>query len=120
MAGQEPGAETTALEEALDHVLHRYGLPLDGYQTGGDRGDLASDLASAVRRLPTSSIRPRLSDVEHQTFPRWKYAEEEAKRLIDAGRLVTLSILPDVEHEEDGEVYVYDEFVVEDLGERHG
>jgi hypothetical protein len=39
----------TSLEVALDGVLSRYGLPSYGYPHGGDRGDLASDLATAVR-----------------------------------------------------------------------
>lgn len=53
-----------------------------------------------------------------EIFSRWKYAEEQAKRLIDAGRLIRLTMLPDVAHEEDGEEYVYDEFILEDLGPR--
>lgn len=39
----------TSLEVALDGVLTRYGLPSYGYPHGGDRGDLASDLATVVR-----------------------------------------------------------------------
>lgn len=53
-----------------------------------------------------------------KTFGRWKYAEEYAKGLIDKGRLVTLTMRPDVEHPDGDEVYVNDEFDVVDLGPR--
>lgn len=38
------------LELVLDSVLSKAGVPLSGMPPGGDRGDLASDLADAVRR----------------------------------------------------------------------
>lgn len=54
-----------------------------------------------------------------EVYSRWKYAEEAAYDLIKAGHLIRLTMRPDVEHlDTDGEVYVYDDFVVEDLGPR--
>lgn len=53
-----------------------------------------------------------------QTFARFKYAEEYAHKLLQDRHLFRLSVRPDVEHEDDGEVYIYDEFIVEDLGPR--
>ncbi len=53
-----------------------------------------------------------------KTWSRWKYAEEDAKRLIDKGRVISITMEPDVHHEDDGEDYVYDEFTVTDLGPR--
>lgn len=51
-------------------------------------------------------------------YDRWKYAEEAAKRLIDDGHLIAITMLPDVKHVEKDGVYVYDEFHVHDLGMR--
>lgn len=57
--------------------------------------------------------------VSKSTFDRWKYAEEHAKKLIERGRLVRLTMTPNVTHtDEDDEEYVYDDFHVEDLGPR--
>lgn len=59
-----------------------------------------------------------IAELSTRTFARFKYAEEYAQDLLEDGHLFRLSVRPDVEHEDDGEVYVYDEFVVEDLGPR--
>lgn len=48
-----------------------------------------------------------------KTFSRFKYAEEFAQHLHANGYYFTMTNRFNVEHEEDGEVYVYDEFVVE-------
>lgn len=49
-------------------------------------------------------------------YDRFKYAEEAAHLLYRAGRLFKMTVEFDVSHVEDGETYVYDVFVVEDLG----
>jgi hypothetical protein len=44
----------TGLEEALENVLVRYGVPAYGLRKGeADRGDLSSDLAEAARMVPS-------------------------------------------------------------------
>lgn len=53
-----------------------------------------------------------------RTFSRFKYAEKHARDLLRAGHLFAITMRPDAYHLEDGEDYVYDEFVVEDLGPR--
>lgn len=53
-----------------------------------------------------------------RTFDRWKDAEEHAKDLIDEGRRIRITMKCDVPHVEEGEEYVYDEFIVHDLGAR--
>lgn len=47
-----------------------------------------------------------------QTFDRWKYAEEAAHELVRKKLPFQLTARYDVEHEEDGETYVHDDFVL--------
>lgn len=58
--------------------------------------------------------------VERYEFDRFKYAEEKAHELYSSGRGFQMTVEFDVSHVEDGETYVYDVFVVEDLGPRPG
>lgn len=57
-------------------------------------------------------------------YSRWKYAEEAAKGLLDDGHLIRLEVIPDVEHvdppgsTDPDDLYVYDDFIVTDLGPR--
>lgn len=70
-------------------------------------------------------IEPR--PTERWTVGRWKYAEEHAHDLIRQGKIIRITMIPDVKHvDEDDvregidppEVYVYDEFHVDVMGER--
>lgn len=47
--------------------------------------------------------------MKSDTFSRWKYAEEAAPR---RGGDFFLTVKRNVDHEEDGETYTYDEFVL--------
>lgn len=61
----------------------------------------------------------RLPKTLNRVFDRWKYAEEYASELISKGRIISITMVADVSHEEDdGEVYTYDEFIVHDHGKR--
>lgn len=50
---------------------------------------------------------------ESKTFARFKYAEEFANGLHNQGHHFTLTNAFNVDHEEGGEHYTYDEFTVE-------
>lgn len=86
----------------------------------------ATTIGATMVSVSTAVLRDALDDhhgltraaAPHTVHSRWKYAEEHAKDLIDKGHLIRVTVRPDVRHVDDGDVYIHDEFIVEDLGAR--
>lgn len=53
-----------------------------------------------------------LYTTHEKKFDRWKYAEEAAHDLVRKKIPFTLTVAYDVAHEDDGETYTYDDFIL--------
>lgn len=90
---------------------------IESGRSAGRFADIADELTREAEDLGLYDV------VESKAYARWKYAEEAAHHLIQKGHLIRIRIVTDVEHADteeiaDDESYVFDDYVVDDLGPR--